>query len=86
MPIFLFFWPISETQRMSLLPFFFSAKQQWLFLPTGDASNEYFVIPNDHLGDMATRALSSAILDTAGGYKSTSVDLYDPVRRPDLRL
>jgi len=38
------------------------------------------IIPEDHLGDMTTRALSTDTLTTAGGYKSTAIDTFDEVR------
>lgn len=53
------------------------AKQQWHLVPTGTADT-YHVIPQDHLPDMQTRALSSGSLTTAGGYQSTEIALYDP--------
>lgn len=40
------------------------------------------LIPENHLSNMRTRALSSGRLTTAGGYHSTAIDTFNAVRRP----
>lgn len=44
----------------------------------------YYIIPQDHLQDMATRAFSSAAVNTFGGYVSTTLSLWNKVRRQCL--
>jgi len=48
-------------------------KQQWHFYPVAGRSSTYYILPDDHLDDMAARALTSKALNTAGGYKSTGI-------------
>ncbi|KAH9815008.1 secreted protein [Melampsora americana] len=52
-------------------------KQQWLFIPVHNRRDTYYLVAVDHLNDMQTRALSSRTLQTAGGYISTSMDLFN---------